>query len=39
VTRVLGGQISLRSQPGRGSVFELRIPSVAPSSEPAPAAD
>ncbi|MFN4360590.1 MAG: PAS domain S-box protein [Hylemonella sp.] len=39
VTRVLGGQISLRSQPGRGSVFELRIPRVAPSSEPAPAAD
>jgi signal transduction histidine kinase len=39
VTRVLGGQISLRSQPGQGSVFELRIPCVAPSSESAPVAD
>jgi PAS domain S-box-containing protein len=35
VTRVLGGQISLRSQPGQGSVFELRIPRVAPACEPA----
>ena len=34
VTRVLGGQISLRSQPGQGSVFELRIPRVAPACEP-----
>ena len=32
VTRVLGGQISLRSQPGQGSVFELRLPRVAPAA-------
>ena len=34
VTRVLGGQLSLRSQPGQGSVFELRMPCVAPVCEP-----
>lgn len=32
VTHVLGGQISLRSQPGQGSVFELRLPRVAPAA-------
>lgn len=39
VVRVLGGQVSLRSAPGQGSSFELRIPRVAPSTETAPAAD
>ena len=34
VSRVLGGQLSLRSQPGQGAVFELRIPRVAPLCEP-----
>jgi signal transduction histidine kinase len=33
VTRVLGGQISLRSQPGQGSVFELRVPRAAPAAD------
>ncbi len=33
VTRVLGGQISLRSTLHQGSVFEVRIPRVAPSTE------
>lgn len=32
VTHVLGGQISLCSQPGQGSVFELRLPRVAPAA-------
>ena len=32
VTHVFGGQISLRSQPGQGSVFELRLPRVAPAA-------
>lgn len=32
VTQVLGGQIGLRSQPGQGSVFELRIPRSAPAA-------
>lgn len=39
VVRVLGGQVSLRSAPGQGSSFELRIPRVAPSTDTAPAAD
>lgn len=34
VTHVLGGQITLHSQRGEGSVFELRIPRVAPACEP-----
>ncbi|MCZ8251183.1 MAG: PAS domain S-box protein [Hylemonella sp.] len=32
VTHVLGGQVSLRSPPGQGTVFELRIPRVAPAA-------
>jgi signal transduction histidine kinase len=30
VTRVLGGQITVRSQPGQGARFELNLPSSAP---------
>ena len=33
VTNVLGGTISLHSRPGAGTVFELRIPRVAPAPE------
>ncbi|NVO05153.1 MAG: PAS domain S-box protein [Rhodoferax sp.] len=30
VTKVLGGQISIRSRPGQGARFELRLPTSAP---------
>ena len=33
VTNVLGGSISLRSQPGEGARFDLRLPLVAPEVE------
>ena len=30
VTKILGGQISIQSQPGQGATFELNLPTVAP---------
>jgi CheY-like chemotaxis protein len=39
VARLLGHAVSVKSQPGRGSVFGVRVPIVPPRSEaPAPAA-
>ena len=30
VTKVLGGQITIRSTPGQGASFELNLPTTAP---------
>jgi PAS domain S-box-containing protein len=30
VTKILGGQISIQSQPGQGATFELNLPTIAP---------
>jgi signal transduction histidine kinase len=35
VTRPLGGRLRLESQPGQGTIFIIRLPLVAPKSEPA----
>ena len=35
VTRPLGGRLRLESQPGRGTIFVIRLPLVAPKAEPA----
>ena len=37
--RVMGGDISVESTPGVGSVFEVRLPAVVPSRRPAPLGD
>jgi hypothetical protein len=34
MTNVLGGSIALETSPGRGAIFELRMPLIAPYSEP-----
>jgi len=35
VTRPLGGRLRLESEPGRGTIFVIRLPLVAPKAEPA----
>jgi signal transduction histidine kinase len=35
ITRPLGGRLRLESEPGRGTIFVIRLPLVAPKSEPA----
>ncbi len=35
VTRPLGGRLRLESEPGRGTIFIIRLPLVAPKAEPA----
>jgi signal transduction histidine kinase len=35
VTRPLGGRLRLESEPGRGTIFVIRLPLVAPRAEPA----
>jgi signal transduction histidine kinase len=34
VTRPLGGRLRLESEPGRGTIFVIRLPLVAPKAEP-----
>jgi len=34
VTRPLGGRLRLESEPGRGTIFVIRLPLVAPTAEP-----
>jgi len=35
ITRPLGGRLRLESEPGRGTIFIIRLPLVAPKAEPA----
>jgi signal transduction histidine kinase len=35
ITRPLGGRLRLESEPGRGTIFVIRLPLVAPKAEPA----
>jgi signal transduction histidine kinase len=35
ITRPLGGRVRLESEPGRGTIFIIRLPLVAPKAEPA----
>lgn len=39
VAAVLGGQVTLHSEPGTGSVFALDLPTAGPETGPAPGAD